>query len=77
MLDLSRVCFSTGLRPYTSLGGAPCTLQSPEQGDTAQDWLVLNLDDYPVKLWVESILSYDYDFCLFCCFPGILAPCPR
>lgn len=53
MLDLSTVCFSIGLRPCTSLGGEPCRLQSPEQGDTVQNWLASSLDGCLMKLWVE------------------------
>lgn len=52
-MDLSEVCFLTGLRPCTSLSGEPCRLWSPEQRDTAQDWLASSLDDCPVKLRVE------------------------
>lgn len=73
MLDLSGVCFSTGLRPCTSPAGEPCRLQSPEQRDTAQDWLASSWMTVLGSSGWKSILGHHYDLCLFCCFPGVLA----
>lgn len=53
-LDLSGVCFSTGLRPCTSLGGDPADC-SPQNQVTQRRTGSSSLNDCPKKLWVEFL----------------------